>query len=84
MHLLRIRQAVKRFSASPQVGAASEMVLAVFEPNALVFGSAKDGEADSPSGDALYSSGHMKYCQSRGSGAINALLPDPPGQILFL
>jgi hypothetical protein len=45
VHLLRIRQAVKRFSASPQVGAASEMVLAVFEPNALVFGSAKDGEA---------------------------------------
>ena len=84
MHLLKTAQAVKRLSASLEVGAASQIAMAVFEPNALIFGSVKDRNADSPSGDALYSSGHMKYCQPRGSGAINALLPDPLGQILFL
>ena len=33
------------------------------EPTALGPGSAKDGEADSPSGDALYPSGQMKCCR---------------------
>ncbi|GIT48912.1 MAG: hypothetical protein Ct9H300mP14_08400 [Gammaproteobacteria bacterium] len=34
------------------------------KPVSLVFVSEKDGEADSPSSDALYSSGPIKYCQS--------------------